>query len=502
MARSRVRRNRRRRGASTSRASSRSRRVVFQGPQTPRTARPSQDVVLFKPRGAFNRSLAAPGDLNSRNDPTTADGRFDGRFRSKRSRGASRRSRTGAIPALPALIAGYVDPWSVDADDVRYPDDYQGLSGTWSTVLEIPITTAPATGTFTDANMVAVVPAPGSALYLITPDPSNMIVQGIAGTPGTGVFAGQPNTFNWPNGILFTAAKDSLNAFGPGSGVINIDNPVTNISFLRSAFRAARLVSGGIRASTTLNFSTVSGVIHVAPIYVDTSDMSNAAPGQQNPANPTLTELANGWQVALPSNLSDIINLPGYCEYPFSSTEANEVVGLFRRYGQEALNFKPTSSAWGLDDHASGGLATRTGVSSMNGYGHYCLLVYVQGVLTSTGGATPAGTSIGQLEIKCHYECQPNPSSFALSLNTGVFGVFSAASGLCSQAPPSQPLLMAAADNLCAHVPPVRQVDDSGIEELGFVEEVVRLWSGATRIASSVVSAVSTVSTLLAAFAI
>jgi len=409
-----------------------------------------------------------------------------------------RRQRIGGSTGLPSIIEAYIDPWSSCADGVRYPDDFRGNSGTFNSTYETTIAVAPAAGGFTDANMIGVVPQPGTALFLVTPDPSNTVVTGVSGTNGAGFYAGVPKTFNWPNGILFTGAPHSLNAFGPGTGILNNDIPMPNVPTLRALYSGARLVAGGAKVTSVMNFTNVSGTIHVAPVFVNTSRETSAGPaGFPGFANPTLTEMQNGWQTALPQNLSDMINLPGYMEYPLSSLEADEILAIFKRYGTESLLFKPTATAWGMDDNSLGTLASRYGdADSPDSIGHYSLCVFIDGV---TGGiqAGPAlaGTPLVELEVRNHYECQPNPlSSLTTSLGSGA--------SLITPSPPSQPLLLAASDNLASDVSVVRCVDSAGVEEGGFVEEVVSLWRNACTVATSVVSAVNVASGLLAALTV
>lgn len=419
------------------------------------------------------------------------------RFGQQSRRVRGRRGQTPGNVDLPQIVTAYVDPWSVDADGVRYPDDYRGLTGTFSTVFEQQITTGAAAGTYTDLNMVGVSPTLGSSLFLVTPDPSNMLVQGVIGSNAGGFFGGVPNTFFWPNGILFTNAQNSLNAFGPGTGVINLDNVASNITPLRQLYKAARLVAGGCRITSTMNFSSVSGTVHVAPLFVDMErDTNNGSTGGA-PANPIPGQMLNGWQAALPSTLADMLNLPGYMEYPLASLQEDEIVGLFRRSGDEARLFKGLELPWGLDQEIGNSLAVRYGNASIpDNYGHYCIIVAVTGVQNSTGAPAAVSTPILELEIKTHYECQPNPASDIIA--------FSAAgsAGLTTPSPPSQPLLMAAADNVSVEIPVVRNVDDAGVEELGFIEEVVNIWRNACKVATSVATAVNVATGVLAALAI
>jgi len=195
-----------------------------------------------------------------------------------------------------------------------------------------------------------------------------------------------------------------------------------------------------------------------------------------------------------------MINLPGYMEYPLSSLETDEMVAIFKRYGDEALLFKPTKSTWGMSDDGAPTLNYRHGDSeNPNGYGHYCLMVCIEGVQSSTGGPPAAGTPLVEVEMKMHYECQPNPANAILTFaqNTMAHNP-----DFCSPSPPYQPLLMAAADNISSEIPPIRCVDDAGVEELGFVKEVSRLWKNACAVATSVASVVNITTGVLAALAI
>lgn len=447
---------------------------------------------MFRPRATFEqreaRNTAPVGGPMVVND----------RFSTRRRRGR----RTGAVNYdLDPLVAAYIDPWSVQAEGVKYCDSFGGLSGTFSTVFEGIGSTAPTTGTYTDLNQVAVVPAAGTALYCYTPDPSNIVVNGICGTPATGFFSGVAGSFNWPNGILFTNAKDSLNAFGPGAGVINQDVQITNIAALRSQYSGIRLVSGGVRFTSTLNYSTVSGTFHIAPVFINlTRVTSNGNTNLGGIVNATTNEMQNGWQCQLPSSLSDMANLPGYASYPMSALETDEVIALYQRYSQTAKDFKPTATTWGMNDNDSGQLATgRVGDASMpDGYGHMCIVVFVSGLLTSSGTPASASTAFLETEWKLNYEVIANPASSIMQNSISPVG----AGGTMSRALAYQPIRDAAADNICHNVPPIRCVDDAGVEEASFVNEVIRLWGVATRVAAGVTSTISAVSTALAAFTI
>jgi len=279
---------------------------------------------------------------------------------------------------------------------------------------------------------------------------------------------------------------------------VGIDNPVTNITLFREMYIAARLVSGGVKIIGSQNFSTVSGVIHVAPVFVDLSFMQTN--NQSVVGNsPPLNEIANGWQVALPAGLSAMAQLPGYLQVPMSTLETDSVVFTFRRSGVEALAFKPTGTAWGLNDDESGNLALRHGDESLVGsYGHYSLLVYIEGALSSTGGALPASTVLGEMEFALHYECQPQPATTAFAL----LGIANAQAGtqLASRAPPNQPLLMAAADNIESSIPACRVVDDADIEEASFMAEVERMWGIATQVVQSLGPAINVIGPIISAF--
>jgi hypothetical protein len=417
------------------------------------------------------------------------------KFRGPRARPrASRRSNYGVHP----LVSAAVDPFSEDANCQRYPDEFQGLSGCFDVRQPAVITSNPAVGTYTDLNMVTVAPNSGQTVFLINPDPSNLIVNGIVGTKTTGLYANVPSTFYWPNGLSYTAAALSRNSFGPGSGVIGIDNPVTNITLFREMYASARLVSGGVKIVGTQNFSTVSGVIHMAPVFVSLSYMQNN--NQSTVGNtPANNELANGWQVALPAGLSAMSQLPGYMQVPMSTLETDAAVFTFRRSGSEALAFKPTGTAWGLTDDDSGNLALRHGADNLvSSYGHYSLLVYIEGALTSTGGALPASTALGEMEFALHYECQPNPQTVAFAL-LGI-GNPQAGTQLASRAPPNQPLLMAAADNFESAVPALRIVDDADVEEASFMAEVEKWWGVATQLVQSLGPAVNIIGPILSSF--
>jgi hypothetical protein len=423
---------------------------------------------------------------------------FSGRRRRNRA------SRGGAGMSLPPLISSYVDPWDEESVGIRYPDSYRGLSGTYTGTLVGPISTNSATGGATDLNMVSVVPTPGTSLLFFTPDPSNALVLGICGTGAGGFLGGFPKAFHWPNGINFTNAPGSLNAFGPGSGSLNVDGTIGNLTGLRQLYSSGRLVAGGVKFTSTMNFSTVSGTIHMAPYAYNLNNVTTTfGPTIGGATNPTLTEMANGWQPALPANLAAMANLPGYVQYPLSSLEQDEMVSVFKRFGEEALLFKPLTNAWGMDDRVNQSLAVRQGDANIpSTLGHYGILMFIDGVVTSAGGAVPVDTPLLEYEYRTHYECQPTAAVSLATVGLTSTLYASGATSLCSPSPYFQPLLMAAADNLVAEVPAVRCVDDAGVEEGGFLDEVTRLWSSATSIASSVSTAIPSIAGLMSALAI
>jgi len=95
------------------------------------------------------------------------------RFRGpKRRPRAPRKSQYNLHP----LVSAAVDPFFEDANCQRYPDEFQGLSGCFDIRQPSVITTNPTAATFTDPNMISVAPNAGQSLFLINPDPSNLIV--------------------------------------------------------------------------------------------------------------------------------------------------------------------------------------------------------------------------------------------------------------------------------------------------------------------------------------
>jgi len=414
-------------------------------------------------------------------------------------RSARKRGSRGVTTSLPHVVASYIDPFDEEAGGCRYPDVFQGITDTTTQTYIASITTAPPTGTFTDLNMVSVVPNLGQALFMVTPDPSNILVQGVCGTSSTGILQGQPNTFFWPNGHAFTATNAVTNAFGPGTGIINIDNTIGNLQAFRANYNAARLVAGGVKLFSTSNFSTVSGTIHVAPVFVNFSNLTSGTfvPPGNSTVDATVSEITNGWQTALPSDLQTLSNLPGYCQFPLSSLEEDEIAGIFKRAGEEALLFKPTGMPWCIDDHASADLTVRSGVANTpDNYGHYNLIFFLDGILNSSGAPAAASTPVIEIEIRNHYEVQFNPGSIFKTATTFISGLTNPDA---HKAAPNQPLLMAAADNTASAVPAVRCVDAAGVEELGFMEAVMATWKNAVSVATSVAGAVDVASTLLSA---
>jgi len=394
-------------------------------------------------------------------------------------------------------VAAHADPFDEGAPGVKYPDDYHGLTGTFTVRQPLPVSTNGTIGQLTDLNQVAVTPATGQSLQLFTPDASNLIIQGVSGTKAAGPFTGAQNVFYWPNGISFTNAPGSLNAFGPGLGILNQDITASNLGSLRLLYSASRLVSGGVKFTSTLNFSTVSGTVHIAPVLVNMSRMTTTGGALGGATNQVAFEMTNGWQPALPANLPAMATLPGYFQYPLSAFENDEFVAIFKNVGAESRIFKPTTTTWGIDDNDSGNAATRYGDANVpDNYGHYCVLLYIEGVLNSAGTALPANTTIGEVEIVLNYECQPQADTSALA-NTGTLANQGGAQ-LAQPSPPYQPLLMAAYGNVAADIPAIRVVDDAGVEEHGFMAEVERLWGIGSQIVRSMGPVVDVIGPLLA----
>jgi len=402
-------------------------------------------------------------------------------FRTPARRPAGRRG--GQVP-LPSLVSAYVDPWCESAPKVKYPDEYHGLTGTFAVRQVFPVSTNGTAGQLTDLNQVTVAPAAGSSLQLFTPDPANIIIQGVSGSKAAGPFTGANNVFYWPNGISFTNAPGSANAFGPSSGVIGQDLTASNLGSMRLLYSGARLTSGGVKFTSTLNFSTVSGTVHFAPVFVNMSRMTTTGGIPGGGTNQSAFEMLNGWQSALPANLQAMATLPGYTQWPLSAFESDEMLMIFKNVGEEARLFKPTVTPWGMDDNNTANPATRYGDANMpDNYGHLCCLMYIDGVTSSTGGALPAGSNIGEIEIALNYECQPQPDTAALS-NTGTLANQSGAQFI-TPAAPHQPVLLAAMGNTAADVPVARVVDDAGVEENSFLQEVQRLFQSGLAIARS-----------------
>lgn len=409
-------------------------------------------------------------------------------------------SSRASAAGLPPLISAYIDPFSPTSGGVRYPDSFQGLSDTTTVTTVVSLNTLPAAGTsFTDANMANVAtPDAGTGLYLFTPDPSNYLVVGSVGVASSGNLV-VPHNFVWPNGIVYTGASGSLNAFGPGTGLLNIDNAVSNMLAMRAQFAGLRCVAGGVKLTSTMNFSSVSGTIHVAPVFVNMSRMTSTGFQNVNPGAQAAQQM-NGWQTCLPNNLGQLSVLPGYKQYPLSALETDEIMAIFARCGEEALLFKPTGTAWGMDANDTGNDSTRYGDADVpDNIGHYCICVFVDGVTKSDGSPAAALTPIMEVEYRCHYEGQLNPMT---SLQYPSGGITAPWSMDAKRAAPHQPLLQAASDNLAAAVPAVRCIDEAGVEETGFVDDVVRVWRTVCEVASTVKGAVDVVAPLIGALAI
>lgn len=362
------------------------------------------------------------------------------------------------------------------------------------------VLTPPAAGTFTDANMAAIgTTRNDTTLFLVTPDPVNCVVQGCCGTPNAGIFNAAANTFVWPNGIVYTDAAGSQNAFGPGTGYTNQDFMIHGANPYMTRYSASRLVAGGFKLQGTSSYSSVSGIVHMAPIYVDMSLNSNDSQAVAGGGfvNYTTGLLRNGWQVQLPSNASDLAALPGYVQFPLSELQENTIVGLFKRVDSSAKLFKPTANAWMLE--GSSGASTRVGAAtSPDGYGHYCIVVFVEGFMPN--GTTNNGVPVMGLDIIYHLETQIKGSS-TYRVTSGLVVNNNTGSDV-ARACPHQPLLMAAADTMCGDIPAIRASDPGGIQETSFVSEVSRLWGTALRIASGVSTVFDVVGPALAALVI
>lgn len=433
------------------------------------TARPGTDAGMFRPSRPFNTPEVV---LN------------DG-FRQRNQRG----SASGA--GLPPIVSAYIDPFADEAAAVKYPDEHQGMTQCATGSLTTALTTP---GTFTDSNMSGVTAAGDTCLFLLHPDPSCTVVQGVCGTQTGGFYAGGSRVFAWPNGILFAGGAGDNNSFGSGNGN-GQDIPIGNIQRLRSSFATGRLVSGGAKITSVQNFATVSGTIHVCPVLINTSAITT----NYGSAGAGTDVMNNCWQATLPIDVSEMANMPGYRQYAMSSLETNELALLFGRIGPEAMLFKSVLTTWGMTQTDTADFNNRVGASgNPSDLGHYSLLVFIEGILTNTGTVPAAGTPVVQLNLRNHYECTVNPA-FALAYQPQAFGVGADSE---DKAAPHQPILMAAANNIASDIPLIRTLDAGGIEELGFVKEVSRLWNTAVRIASGVATAVDVAGAVLAAIAL
>jgi len=421
------------------------------------------------------------------NRPMLASG-----FSKSRARG---RPRSGVD--LPQLVEAYVDPFDSCADGVRYPDDYHDLTAPLCSTVTNIVLTSPAIGGFTDANLINVNPVAGTSLFAFSPDPSGMILAGVNGTNGgVGSPYGVNPGFNWPNGVVFTQANTAANAFGPTSGSVANDSPASNLGTMRQSFSGARVVAGGVKLYSTQNFATVSGNIHVAPVWVsfdrDAWNITNTAVTPQTPATATST---NCWQLQLPNSVQQMAQLPGYVQYPMSALEDEELVSLFKPTGPESRTFKSLSHLWGTDimpfpAGTAGTVLTRTGtLGNPSDIGHYMIVVYCDGLLTSSGTALPASTAFCAYEWKVHYECQYNGNN---SISSGLPSLYFNAAVSATPSPPEQPLLLAAAASTIAEVPQTRLIDPGSDQESSFLSEVSRVWATMCRVATSVAPVITT----------
>lgn len=460
--------------------------VVYngQGGLAKKYANTPQSQALFRPNKLENGPIY---DIS-----------FDRARRRKRGRAASQHS------TLPPMVSAYLDPFSEEAGCVKYPDSFRGLTGNVTTSDLRYLQTYPAAA-FTDGNLSGVVaPRTDTSLMVFTADPSLQCVQGVVGTPPSGSFAaGVSETFLWPNGNNpFTNVAGTENFFGASTGNIGIDYVSNSIGSIRRQFNALRLVSGGMKITGVQNFSTVSGTIHVAPVFIPFAQMTDnlmfVGGGQERVQD---YEITAGWQTALPNSLSDMSALPGYQAYPMSSLQSGDLVCLFKRSGPAALNFKPSTTAWCLNDQNSDQPENRMGANNNPvDTGHYAIIVLIEGALNSTGAALPAAANLARVQLRCHYECtfQNRGIQFGASGSGALLAANIGSVPDAHMSPPHQPLLLAAADNLSTAVPAVREVSADGDSEEGFYETVSNLWNTATGIAKSTSAVYDVLTTAIA----
>jgi hypothetical protein len=171
-----------------------------------RTRRTTRSVSVGEPREMVSATTRFQRPL---------EGDFDGPSLGRRSlagvkfRSRTQRNRSVRASNVPDLVCGYVDPFDECAMGQKYPDPFRGLTGTFSSTFVGTLTTSAGLAGYSDLNMVGVTPNGNSALQAFFADPSFLAMNGVCGTQASGFYAALPNTFAWPNGILFTNAQNS-----------------------------------------------------------------------------------------------------------------------------------------------------------------------------------------------------------------------------------------------------------------------------------------------------
>lgn len=380
-----------------------------------------------------------------------------------------------------------VDPFSADAPGHKLPDSYAGHSVPFTSNLTFEVTTPPNSNT--DPNMATVTAKRGSSLFLLSPDPSLPIVTGVVGNKASGVWANTNDIFYWPNSINFTGVAGDANAFA-GTAGNGKDITSKDLQNIRRDMIAARLVGGGAQFATGLSNAAVSGFVHVAPVFVSMATYASVqgVPGQGNDV------MLASWQTSLPESLDAMEELDGYQSYPLSAFMQGEATCVFKQYADEAKEFKPVHSPWLLDQVTSANYLQRRGAQNTpSGIGHYCILVYISGVMKPDGTAPPESYPIGEVQWRCHYEGQPNPvSSLAASVYRGSTTLVTG-----SQAAGYAPLVDAALSNFSRNLPAIRVTEVTDSEDTLWTH-LSSLWDTAVSVATGLQSAVGTASTIAA----
>lgn len=214
----------------------------------------------------------------------------------------------------------------------------------------------------------------------------------------------------------------------------------------RGQIQMSRMAAGGISIQAIPSFSNSQGIVYVCYVPMD--------------------DTQTGINTVAPTSVSQMEYLPGYQHYPLASLIENELIIPFKRYDDGAYRYRSIMSQW------QQGLST--GPESSIG---------IYGIMVVVAGAALTQNCL-YVQQRVHFESQIKPSTGSVFQNTES----------CAY----QPMVMAAASNILASLSVPRAVDDSGIEEQGFVDKVGQAWDTTLKVVSGVTETVGFLSSLAA----